>query len=166
MNLNRNANDKELKTYGFNKLSSTKDKVLIGEPVSIIQHPQGAPKMIAIRENKIVDIQSPFIHYTTDTQQGSSGSLVVNDQWEVVALHRSSIPKTDTNGKILLHKGGIREKESDDPFIIWIANQGVLIDAILQDVQEQNCPPVMEAHKKEILKYFQRENHEYRLPDA
>ena len=31
------------------------------------------------------------MHYATDTQRGSSGSPVFNDQWEIVALHHASI---------------------------------------------------------------------------
>ena len=31
-------------------------------------------------------------HYSTDTEAGSSGSPVFNDQWEVVALHHSVKP--------------------------------------------------------------------------
>ena len=31
------------------------------------------------------------MHYSADTEPGSSGSPVFNDQWEVVALHHASV---------------------------------------------------------------------------
>ena len=66
--------------FGFLPLLPQKGKVLLGEYVSIIQHPSGAPKAVALRENKITDIIDDYIHYSTDTQPGSSGSpfLTIN----------------------------------------------------------------------------------------
>src|SRR5262249_30789464 len=39
-----------------------------------------------------VDVFDEFLHYEADTQPGSSGSPVFNDQWELVALHHASVP--------------------------------------------------------------------------
>jgi endonuclease G, mitochondrial len=78
--------------YGYNRLIEAEGKAIIGECVTIIQHPRGEKKQIALRENKIVDIPGQFLHYTADTEPGSSGSLAYNDQWEPVALHHASVP--------------------------------------------------------------------------
>lgn len=162
----KNNPTKKLEAYGWNQLSSSKNQIIKGEAVSIIQHPKGLPKMIAIRENLVVDIHSEFIHYTTDTQRGSSGSLVANDQWEIVALHRSSVPKKDKKGRITLTKGGYYQDESDEPFIEWVANQGVLIDAILMDVAKKGVAKNQESIKGSFLKKFVRPDGEleYLLP--
>jgi len=58
--------------------------------VNIIQHPYGGPKKVALRNNLVYDSNFPKLRYFTDTDHGSSGSPVFNDQWEVVALHRAS----------------------------------------------------------------------------
>ena len=74
----------ELAPFGFNPLIEAEGKAIIGEYVTIVQHPRGEKKQVALRENKIVDIPDRFLHYAADTEPGSSGSPVFNDQWEVV----------------------------------------------------------------------------------
>src|SRR5262249_45016455 len=76
--------------FGFLPLVGQTGKVAISEFASIVQHPRGRPKEVALRENRIVDVLPAFLHYDADTEPGSSGSPVFNDQWEVVALHHAS----------------------------------------------------------------------------
>jgi endonuclease G, mitochondrial len=83
----------ELAPFGFNRLIEAEGKAIIGEYVTIVQHPRGEKKQVALRENKIVDIPERFLHYTADTEPGSSGSLAFNDQWEPVARHHASVPR-------------------------------------------------------------------------
>jgi endonuclease G len=89
------ATPAELAPFGFNRLIEAEGKAIIGECVTIIQHPRGEKKQVALRENKIVDIPESFLHYSADTEPGSSGSPVFNDQWEVVALHHASVAAPD-----------------------------------------------------------------------
>jgi V8-like Glu-specific endopeptidase len=58
--------------------------------VNIIQHPSGFAKKVALRNNHIYDCVFPRVRYFTDTEGGSSGSPVFNDNWQVIALHRAS----------------------------------------------------------------------------
>lgn len=60
-----------------------------GLPVNIIQHPGGQAKMLGIRNNLVSRLDAWQLAYYTDTMQGSSGSPVCNDRWQVVALHRA-----------------------------------------------------------------------------
>jgi hypothetical protein len=72
-----------------------------GDHVTIIQHPSGGPKQIALNENRVTNIYRHYIQYTTDTLPGSSGSPVFNDDWEVVALHHGGGDlKTNHQGDI------------------------------------------------------------------
>jgi V8-like Glu-specific endopeptidase len=64
-------------------------------PVNIIQHPGGRGKRFAIRNNLVSASTETNLRYFTDTEAGSSGSPVFNDEWEVVALHRASVSCTD-----------------------------------------------------------------------
>jgi endonuclease G len=86
------ASADELAPFGFNRLIEAEGKAIIGEFVTIVQHPRGEKKQVALRENRIVDVPERFLHYTADTEPGSSGSPVFNDQWEIVALHHASVP--------------------------------------------------------------------------
>ena len=80
------------------------------ERVNIIQHPKARKKEIAIHDNKVLRIKNKVIHYRTDTEPGSSGSPVFNNNWELIALH---------------HAGWY--EDSDDQAI----NEGVRISAIV-----------------------------------
>jgi endonuclease G len=114
-----------IERFGRLPLVPMTGKVVDGEFVTIVQHPGGQPKQISIRASQIVRLgasQLPgvnldhFIHYMTDTEPGSSGAPVLNDQWQVVALHHKAVPDPKS-----LSKGGKVE---------WIANEGVRISAI------------------------------------
>jgi endonuclease G, mitochondrial len=94
-------------TYGWLRLIEEEGKVINGEYVNIIQHPNGEPKQLALRENQLVDVLENFLHYRTDTAPGSSGSPVFNDEWEVIALHHSGVPKRDQDGNLLTRDGRI-----------------------------------------------------------
>ncbi len=85
----------QLQPFGFRSLTEAQGTVVIGEFTTIVQHPRGDKKMIALRENTLVDILDRYLHYCADTEPGSSGSPVFNDQWEVVALHHASVPAPD-----------------------------------------------------------------------
>lgn len=85
------ADPEVLAAYGSCRLTAAQGTVLIGESVTIVQHPRGAKKQIVLRENRLVDIPETVVHYAADTEPGSSGSPVFNDQWEVVALHHASV---------------------------------------------------------------------------
>lgn len=103
--------------FGYLPLIKQTGKVLLGEYVSIIQHPKGGYKSIVLRENKITDIFENFIHYTADTCPGSSGSVVCNDSWDVIALHHSGVPDPEHPGQ-------------------YIANEGIRISSILKYIEE------------------------------
>ena len=70
-------------------LSRNSNVIVASEPVNIIQHPSGRKKEIAIHNNKVTKILDIVIKYETDTEPGSSGSPVFNNDWELVALHHS-----------------------------------------------------------------------------
>lgn len=57
--------------------------------LNIIQHPRGRAKRVAIRNNLVSSVSDVEMRYFTDTEGGSSGSPVFNDQWKAVALHRA-----------------------------------------------------------------------------
>ncbi|WP_019012192.1 endonuclease [Deinococcus aquatilis] len=127
----------ETAAFGWLPLFGSSDKDLIGEALSIIQHPSGEPKQVALRENRLVDRLPDYLHYETDTAPGSSGSPVFNDAWEVVALHHSGVPRTDDQGRTLRRDGQPAQPGDPDTLIDWIANEGVRISRIMQDLRSR-----------------------------
>jgi V8-like Glu-specific endopeptidase len=113
-------------------------KLVVGETVNIIQHPNGEQKQLAIQDNKVIDELGLFLHYQTDTSPGSSGSSVFNDQWEVVALHYSGVPELSQEGKIRSNDGRDWEEWMGEQRIAGIANEGVRVSRLVQHVQAQN----------------------------
>lgn len=73
-------------------LPFAKEAPRVGDYVSIIQHPFGGMKKIALFNNEVRFIDGPIVQYLTDTESGSSGSPVLNTRWEVVALHHAWVP--------------------------------------------------------------------------
>jgi V8-like Glu-specific endopeptidase len=130
--------DARLVNYGWLPLIPQTGKLVVGETVNIIQHPNGEPKQLAIRDNKVIDELELFLHYETDTSPGSSGSPVFNDQWEVVALHHSGVPRFSAEGKIQSTDGRDWEEWMGEQRIAWIANEGVRVSRLVQHVQAQN----------------------------
>jgi S1-C subfamily serine protease len=88
----------------------------IGDPVSIIQHPMGGEKQIAVTANEVVAAAGARLVYMTDTLAGSSGAPVFDEAWQVVALHRAG------GGTVLLPDGRRMR-----------GNEGVLTTALLSN---------------------------------
>ena len=59
---------------------------------NIIHHPQGRFKHIIIRQNQIVARNHDVLQYYAETEAGSSGAPVFNDDWEAIALHHWRAP--------------------------------------------------------------------------
>ncbi|MGV1029266.1 MAG: trypsin-like peptidase domain-containing protein [Dermatophilaceae bacterium] len=55
--------------------------------VYIIQHPNGGVKKIGMIHNVVVGVTDDLVQYRTDTEGGSSGSPVFDEDWQLVALH-------------------------------------------------------------------------------
>lgn len=127
----------ELRQFGWNRLIEDQGKIIMGEHVNIIQHPNGEPKQLALRENQTVDLLDDFLHYQTDTAPGSSGSPVLNDQWEIVALHHSGVPRRDDRGRLLTRDGTLWTADMGEHRLDWVANEGARTSRIVQHVKEQ-----------------------------
>jgi endonuclease G, mitochondrial len=118
--------------YGWLPLNPVPAKTIIGEYLTIIQHPGGERKQVCVRENKLLryDTDGNTLWYATDTVAGSSGSPAFNNSWEVVALHHSGVPKTDEKGHWLTVDGKPYDDSMDESRVAWIANEGIRISRI------------------------------------
>ena len=87
-------------------------KPYVDQAANILQYPQGNALQVALRYNAIVRVDDERFYYVSDTDFGSSGSPVFDDDWLVIGLHRAGIADSDNHP--LKH-----------------ANQGIPITAIL-----------------------------------
>lgn len=140
----------ELKRFGWNRLIAEQGKVIHADTLNIIQHPKGEAKQIVLRSNRLVDLLDDFAHYETDTEPGSSGSPVYNNQWEVIALHHSGVPKKI--GEDYVAKDGTIWREGMDPNDLdWVANEGVRVSSIVNYIKKQTMPSFMEPFRDDLL---------------
>ena len=126
----------KIKDFGFCPLSKSSSKHTLGEFVNIVQHPNGDLKQVVVRENRIVNRGDFVLHYLSDTEGGSSGSPVFNDDWQVVALH---------------HYGGpYRQTTSEDGQPLSQAmNEGIRISKIVEFLE--NARPGLTHIQQELL---------------
>lgn len=87
----------------------------IGQMMNVIQHPDGRPKEIVLHQNEVTAVFPNVVHYRADTEPGSSGSPVFNNQWELIALH---------------HAGGKQAASGE-----WLSNEGIRLDRIIADIR-------------------------------
>lgn len=140
-----------LVSFGWNKLIEEEGKVVIGEYMNVIQHPEGRPKECSFRANQLTDVFTSFLHYQTDTEPGSSGSPVFNDQWEVVGLHHSGVPKRNAAGKILNKKGKEWTPAMGEDQIEWIANEGIRISSITKFIKQLTLQGAQAMYRNEVF---------------
>lgn len=86
--------------------------------VAIIQHPGGGLKKISFQGNYVAYADARVVQYYTSTMEGSSGSPVFNDAFEVVAIH---------------HQGGMLDEPGTNRR--YFRNQGISMRAVLDDLQ-------------------------------
>lgn len=106
------------------------------EYLNVIHHPEGLCKQISIRENLFIKRLQHTLWYQSDTAEGSSGSPICNDQWQVVALHHCGVPDKTKDGKYYIDKKGnpirLPDDQIDPSRIKWKANEGFRISVILE----------------------------------
>lgn len=124
-----------LSDFGYCPLSDKGSKHILGECVNVVQHPQGDYKQVVIRENRIVSRLDNVLHYLADTEPGSSGSPVFNDQFEAVALHHWGEPYTQTTDR--------GRKINRD------VNEGIRMSAIVRELQDNRNQ--WQGTKRELL---------------
>ena len=119
-------------------------KIKVGHPVNLIQHPNGRVKHIALHNSHLLELDDNstdhmFCYYSSDSEQGSSGSPVLNNRWEVIALHHKAIPATNSKNQILDINGKTMTEKRfiDTPDLVrWIANEGVRVSRIVERLKE------------------------------
>lgn len=108
MSLDRRASDAAHRVFGAIDLLPQSGKALVGEAVNVIQHGAGGAQTVSLRDNRVVDVFDDWIHYTSDTEAGASGAPVLNDQWQLAALHHAAFEYPSARGSRIIVNEGAR----------------------------------------------------------
>jgi DNA/RNA endonuclease G (NUC1) len=101
--------------FGAARVSRQAFAIAESEFANVISHPAGRMKEVALQENEVQWQDELVVHYTSDTEPGSSGASVCNNNWQLVALHHASKPSNVPNYPIL--------------------NEGIKLSAIAADLE-------------------------------
>jgi endonuclease G len=123
-------------TFGRVPLGAGSGKVLAGQPLNIVQHPDGQSRRVAFRNNRLLSLDDERrLVYETDTRPGSSGSPVLNDRWQLVALHhRSEQARVDVNG-------GPLSDRTPEHLRTWVANSGIRVSCLVAHLRALPLEP-------------------------
>jgi hypothetical protein len=94
---------------------------ILQERVYIIGHPAGGTLKCSIYDNRLLNHEPPYLHYRTPTKGGSSGSPVMNKNWQLIGLHHL----------------GDRQLKLPGEERVQVANEGVAI----MDIQDHISDP-------------------------
>ncbi|ACU60940.1 trypsin-like serine peptidase [Chitinophaga pinensis] len=84
----------------------------------IIQHPGGESKRVGFVRNQVSDFNDRVVHYLTDTQRGSSGAPVFDENGNLFGLH---------------HAGGRPQTIVGKPPLV--KNEGILISKVVEGLK-------------------------------
>lgn len=113
------------RAYGHVQVSRGSFLVTTGQCANIIHHPAGRPKCVSLQDNRIAAIHPEVIHYTSDTEPGSSGGAVFTNDWRLFGLHHASEENT---GKL----NPLNEAEVPE-----LLNEGIRLAAIALDLESR-----------------------------
>jgi len=138
---------RQLNEQGYLVLNGMLGKAGMGDSATIIQHPEGREKQIALRKNEIIDLDLPkVIIYASDTAQGSSGAPVFNDEWQVIALHSAGVAKKNANGEYVDKFDQVIQPVNgkiDGSRVVWESNRGIRVSSIIEYLKIADTPVSM-----------------------
>jgi hypothetical protein len=66
-----------------------------GECVSLLHHPQGGPLQLSLRGGTVLAAYDDVVHHDANTQPGSAGAPLFDQNLRLIGLHHASVPRTD-----------------------------------------------------------------------
>ncbi len=144
-----------LRQFQYLPLIAVTGKIVKGDPVNIIQHPEGRPKQYATINNKLLDLRDDgFLLYETDTLEGSSGAPVFNRHWETIGLHHCGVPRIE-DGQLVTRDGRRLPLDAEvaDSDLIWVANEGIRVSALVASLADRRLDrPEQQRILEQLLK--------------
>ncbi len=95
------------------------EPICIGQSANIVHYPLGGPMQYSLRHNEILAVDNKRFYYLSDTEEGSSGSPVFSDNWNVIGIHRA---------------GGLLDEKTGDK--VLEGNQGIPFTILYEKIQK------------------------------
>ena len=96
--------------------------------------------------DQVCGFDGPYVNYKTSTQAGSSGSPVLNDQWQLIALHRGTVRKRRLDRDLVILGPRRWNEKWDRPWNLDVdANQGIRISEIVYDLHNEHSTKIAGA---------------------
>lgn len=113
--------------FGTIKFWRGSSMIPAGGRANVIHHPNGNPKRASLERNEIIDLglAEVLVHYSSDTEPGSSGSPVMTQDWRLFALHHAS------SGHL---SSSLQQRVRDAGYNGTVLNEGVKTSAIALDI--------------------------------
>ena len=124
--------------FGWLRLPASADTIVPGEWLTMVHHPNGDPKQVALRQNLLISRTDADLWYATETAPATSGAPVFNDSWQVVGVHRLGAPARDRWGNVLTTDGERWSRESDETRIVWRAGVASRLHEVLRALVERH----------------------------
>ena len=121
--------------FGFINLDRRALQIGTDEFANMIQHPGGEPKAVVLQENQVKWQDVVVVHYTSDSEHGSSGSCVFTNEWKPVALHHAT-------GK------------AKDPALGKFLNEGIKLSAIAASLEAMAQDSATRESAETLLRMF------------
>ncbi len=141
-----------IKNYKPARLIGQTGKIIDGENCVVVQHPKGDYKKIVLEDIRMLMVEGDFLIYESDTEPGSSGSMVLGmGTGEVVALHNSAVPRKNEHGQWLRKDGAVWHPGDADDAIDWVGNQGIRVSSLVRMIEQIPVANHMQTLKQSIL---------------
>lgn len=108
------------------------------ERANVIHHPGGRPQRVSLQDNRVLDFDPQLLHYTSDTEGGSSGAPVFDNTWRLIALHHAFEELPEGIG-------------SPDGGTSRIINEGIKLSAITIDLETRASEEIDSQAARTVL---------------
>ncbi len=125
-----------------------------GESIIIIQHPHGRAKEIVAFNSNVLEASDSYIQYTTDTDFGSSGSPILNENLQLIGLHFGALIKYNPEN-YEKNNNEVGSKAEDEKYSINIkANVGTRTSAVVKHLKAVKDDKKVSQVKKNKVSEF------------
>lgn len=139
-----------LSDQGYLVLNGELGKAGESDFATVIQHAEGKEKQVALRDNEILRYKASntMLFYKSDTELGSSGSPIFNDDWQVIALHSAGVAKKNSDDQYVDKDGNVIpviNKTIDGARVVWECNRGFRVSAIMKHLSTESAASVRQS---------------------